>query len=482
MMYKIIIILSFFTLTSCNITNNKSKNWDETECYKDWDDIENEGVLTILAENSPASYFIYKGKNMGYEYELLHEFAKDMDIELKVKMMHNLDSMLVALRQCKGDLIACNLTITPDRENELNFTVPHLTTHQVLIQKKPKNWRKLSKQALQDSLITNIEQLKGKEIFVWQNSTYFKKINEINDKLNLNLLIIPVEGDITSEELIEMVDKDEIKYTITDENVAKINQSYFPNIDISLRISNDEAIAFAGRKTSTKLIDTLNYWLNDKKNKSTIGEVKRKYFKRKNLINKAISQYSSINPDSLKQLSPYDDIIKKESQRIGWDWRLISAIIYQESKFETWKKSWAGAYGLFQFMPATAKSYGISPNSSADAQIKAGITKLGKNYKRWLRDLRNDSTEAIYFTLATFNAGRGHIDDARALAKEYGKNPNKWFGNVNQMMLNLSNPKYYRDKVVKLGYMRGIETYNYVTEIMNRYDEYKHAFPDQKKE
>lgn len=477
MKFYINIFFLIIFLSSCSQNNNKLKNWDTTECYRDWDEIENEEELTILAENSPASFFIYKGKNMGYEYELLHEFAKDMDIKLQIKMMHNLDSMLLALRNCEGDLIACNLTITPERENELNFTVPHLITHQVLIQKKPKNWWKLSKKALNDSLITSVEELKGKEIFVWQNSTYFKKINEINQKLNLNLLIIPVEGDITSEELIEMVDKEEIKYTITDENVAKINQKYFPNIDISLRISGDEAIAFAGRKTSTKLIDTLNYWLTDKKNKSTIGEVKRKYFKRTHLINKAIGKYSSVMAEG--QLSPYDDIIKKESQRIRWDWRLISSIIYQESKFETYKKSWAGAFGIFQFMPATAQAYGISPNSSAETQIHAGVTKLSKNYKRWLRDLRNDSTEAIYFTLATFNSGRGHIDDARALAKEYGKNPNQWFGNVNEMMLNLSNPKYYRDKVVKLGYMRGKETYNYVTEIMNRYDEYKDAFPDQ---
>lgn len=477
MKFYINIFFLIIFLSSCSQNNNKLKNWDTTECYRDWDEIENEEELTILAENSPASFFIYKGKNMGYEYELLHEFAKDMDIKLQIKMMHNLDSMLLALRNCEGDLIACNLTITPERENELNFTVPHLITHQVLIQKKPKNWWKLSKKALNDSLITSVEELKGKEIFVWQNSTYFKKINEINQKLNLNLLIIPVEGDITSEELIEMVDKEEIKYTITDENVAKINQKYFPNIDISLRISGDEAIAFAGRKTSTKLIDTLNYWLTDKKNKSTIGEVKRKYFKRTHLINKAIEKYSSVMAEG--QLSPYDDIIKKESQRIRWDWRLISSIIYQESKFETYKKSWTGAFGIFQFMPATAQAYGISPNSSAEAQIHAGVTKLSKNYKRWLRDLRNDSTEAIYFTLATFNSGRGHIDDARALAKEYGKNPNQWFGNVNEMMLNLSNPKYYRDKVVKLGYMRGKETYNYVTEIMNRYEEYKDAFPEQ---
>ena len=79
----------FFILTACSITGKKSNNWEIIECYKDWDEIENEGELTILAENSPASFFIYKGKNMGYEYELLHEFAKDMDIKLHVKMIRD---------------------------------------------------------------------------------------------------------------------------------------------------------------------------------------------------------------------------------------------------------------------------------------------------------------------------------------------------------------------------------------------------------
>ena len=126
-------------------------------------------------------------------------------------------------------------------------------------------------------------------------------------------------------------------------------------------------------------------------------------------------------------MSPYDDIIKLESEKIGWDWRLIAAIIYQESKFETWKTSWAGAFGIFQFMPATAADYGISRNSSADAQIRAGVKKLNKNFNQWLEEI-SDSTEAMKFTLATFNSGRSHIDDARALCVKHGSDEDVWFG------------------------------------------------------
>jgi len=476
-MKNIFYILMSILFIACQA---KEKNFEKGLDTKkiiinDWDSIQTSKLLIVLAENSPSSFFLYRGKKLGCEYELLHEFAKDMGIRLQIKMMHDLDSMEIKLNRNEGHLIACNLTQTKERASKFNFSIPFLTSHQVLVQRLPNNWRKLTKKALKDSLITDISQLKNKRIFVWKNSSYYKTITDLNTKHNLHLQIIPADGDITSEELIKMVSEKDIDYTITDENVAKINLNFYRNINIDLALSKDESIVFAGKYgDKNQLIDTLNYWLKDKKNQSTIGEVKRKYYKRKNLTKKAINEYSSVTESS--QLSPYDAIIKEESKKIGWDWRLVSAIVYQESKFETWKESWAGAYGLFQFMPSTANGYGITKASSAKAQLRAGIKKLNKNYTQWL-EVIPDSTEAIYFTLATFNAGRCHVDDARILAKQNGKNINVWFENVDSMMLNLSKPKYYRNKELNCGRMRGIETFEYVYEVFERYEEYKHAYP-----
>jgi membrane-bound lytic murein transglycosylase F len=440
---------------------------------RDWEEIKADSVLTILAENSPASYFIYRGRNMGYEYELLHEFAKDQNIRLQVQMVNDLDEMMLHLDSCNGDVIACNLTITEGRSQQIDFTVPHLKTHQVLIQRKPEGYRKLSKQELNDTLVTEIEELQGKTIHVWKNSTYYTQIKLLNDQLALNMNIVATDGDLITEELIRMVSDGEIDFTIADENVAKIDLRYYSNIDISLKLSQEDSIAFGVRKTSPALRDSLNAWLTAKENRSTIGEVTRKYFTRKSLSNKANEDYSSLNGD---ELSPYDEIIKRESDKIGWDWRLTSAIIYQESKFETWKESWAGAFGIFQFMPATAAGYGISPASSAEDQIIAGVKKLDKNFRQWL-EIIPDSAECVNFTLATFNAGRAHVDDARALCSVYDLDSNVWKDNVSDMIRNLSKPTYYRDKVVKHGYCRGIETYEYVIEVIQRFEEYKAAFP-----
>ncbi|MFT4601591.1 MAG: membrane-bound lytic murein transglycosylase F [Arenicella sp.] len=442
----------------------------EESCQRDWTEIEADSVITILAENSPASYFIYRGRNMGFEYELLYEFSKDMDIRLQIRMVNDLDEMQELLNNCEGDIIACNLTVTESRQQHIDFSTSYLTTHEVLVQRIPHDTDTVS------LFVQELEDLRNQKIHVWKNSSFYDNVVKMNDNLDLNLSIVPMEGEIISEELIRMVADGEIDFTIADENVAKVDLNYYDNIDISVNMSQEQEIAFGLRKGSGTLLDTLNHWLNEKKNRSTIGEVKRKYFKRRNLTNKANEQYSSLLGDG--QLSPYDDIIKEQSNKIGWDWRLIAAVIYQESKFETWKESWAGAYGIFQFMPATAASYGINRNSSPEAQISAGIRKLNKNFNQWLEEIP-DSTECLKFTLGTFNSGRSHIDDARRLCEKHDKNPDVWTDNVNKMLLNLSKPSYYRDEVVKNGYCRGIETYEYIIEIIQRFEEYKAAYPQE---
>jgi len=444
-------------------------------CVRDWEDIQDDSVLTILAENSPASYFVYRGRNMGYEYELLHEFAKDMHIRLQVKMVHDMDTMVSLLEHCEGDIIAANMAVTDKRSEGLSFSVPHTKTKMVLIQRKPENYKKMKKQEIRDSMITYLSQLEGKTVHVWKHSTYFERMHQLNSAFALNMTIVGTDGDRVTEELIREVSEGEIALTIADENVARINMNFYPNLDIGVQLSNDQQIAFAARKSSYRLLDTLNFWLQNPRNKSTIGEVHRKYFENRRMSNKANQSYSSLKDG---QLSPYDEILKTESAAYGWDWRLIAAIMYQESKFETWKVSWAGAFGLFGFMPGTAKAYGISSSSSPEAQIKAALKKLTKNYNQWSEEV-SDSLECLNFTLATFNAGRGHIDDARRLCEKYGKNKNVWTGHVNEMLLNLSKPMYYKDKLVRNGYCRGKETYNYIIQIRQRYEEYKAAFPDE---
>jgi membrane-bound lytic murein transglycosylase F len=265
-----------------------------------------------------------------------------------------------------------------------------------------------------------------------------------------------------------MVAKGEIEYTVADENVAAVNKMYYPQLDVETAISFQQNLAWAVRKDAIELKDEIDTWLKDFRKTSRYAVIYNKYFKNDHTVKMVSSDYFVLGRG---KISRYDDVIKKEAERIGWDWRLLSSMIYQESRFNPSAISWAGAYGLMQLMPATAGRFGINKNSSPEAQIRAGVSFI-----RWLdkrfEDLESPD-ERIKFVLAAYNVGKGHVDDARRLAEKFGDDPDVWDDNVEKWLLNKAQPNYYRDPVVKYGYARGIETTRYVTQVMERYEHYK---------
>ena len=173
------------------------------------------------------------------------------------------------------------------------------------------------------------------------------------------------------------------------------------------------------------------------------------------------------------EISLYDDIFKQQAIKCRWDWRLLAAQAYQESAFDPQAVSYMGAMGLMQLMSGTAREVGVAqtdvfdPKSNVQGAVKY-INKLNAHYAAIA-----DADERINFILAGYNAGAGHVDDARALAKKYGKKPDVWLGNVDIFVLKMSDPAYYNQSEVKHGYFRGSETYDYVNSIRTRWNDYK---------
>lgn len=186
----------------------------------------------------------------------------------------------------------------------------------------------------------------------------------------------------------------------------------------------------------------------------------------------------SLNTNS-GRVSKYDDLIKEFSTHINWDWRLLASLICQESQFKSDVTSIAGAYGLMQIMPVTGRNFGIDITSSPQNNLKAGIL-----YINWLNSIFDskitDKQERIYFILASYNAGPGHVLDAMRLAEKNGMDPQKWVGNVAVWLLKKSEPRYYRDSVVRNGYFRGKESVKFVSEVLDRYEHYKNIIPEEK--
>jgi membrane-bound lytic murein transglycosylase F len=472
--FKRVLILTAVTLillVSFNTCRKKEK--ESFTKLNTLEKIKKRGSLIAVMDFNSTNYFIYRGEPMGYQYELLRLLAKHLDVKLEVIPENDVNKNFDMLQDYSCDIIAINLAITKERSKIIDYTYPHSQTHQVLVQRKPENWRSLRKKDLESQLIRNQLDLAGKVIYVQKGTSYAQRIKNLSDEIGDSIIIIE-KADEEVEELVELVANGEVDYTITDENVALVNQIYYPILDVKTAVSFPQNLAWGIRKGDAEFKKAVDIWLKDFKKTKKYAAIYNKYFKNPRSVRIVESDYYA---QSSGKVSVYDDYIKKYSESIGWDWRLLASLIYQESRFKPKVKSWAGAFGLMQLMPTTARRFGVSKRSAPEKQIKAGV-----DFIKWL-DVRFEKRgihdeERIKFILASYNVGLGHILDARRLAEKDGRNPDVWENNVDEYILKKSNPKYYNDPVVKYGYCRGSETYNYVYQILDRYEHYKNIIPE----
>ena len=474
---RITIVLITLSLLSCQ-QQEKSKTEKsqaevkmilENSVDRDLEAIKKDGVLKALVVYSSTSYFLYKGQAMGFEYELLKRLAEHLDLKLEIVVSTDLDSEFEILNRGDVDLIAHGMAITNQRKGEVDFTEYLYLTKQVLVQKKPDNYRKISWGALQKQLIHDPIELIDDTVSIRRNSNYYERLISLSNEIGGNIVIDTLDSQLSTDEIIKMVANGEIKYTIADENLAKINASYNPILKIDIPISFSQRIAWVTRKKSPEFKAVINDWIRSERKEATNYVIYNKYFKNKRNFKRRIkSEYYSLNNN---QISKYDNLIKKYAKKIDWDWRLLAAQVYQESRFDPGAKSWAGAKGLMQVMPATAESLGIKDISDPNESIRGGTDYLDHLYKRFT-DIP-DPLNRVIFSLASYNCGYSHVRDAQRLAKENGLDPTIWSNHVEKMILALSLPKNFNKPFIKYGYVRGTEPVNYIKQIFERYEHYK---------
>lgn len=454
-------LLGFFLfhLTACQFNSEQAKKdkVSKLEALFDLDSIKSRGSLKALIENSSTSYFVYKGQPMGFEYELLSRFTKEINVDLELIPIQNMDHVFDSLEELKGDVIAANLTVTKERKSQVEFSLPLLYSNQVLVQRN------------EGDLVRTPSQMAHKTIFVRKNSSFYSRLHHLSEEIGDSMDIQEVSGDITVEELIKQVAEGEIDYTVADRHVAKINQAFYRNLYTKTPVSLEQQIAWALRKNTPQLLKAINLWLEEFKKTKDFRVIYLKYYGNTKLYRSRVK--SELFTPKSGQISPYDSLIKEAVKPLGWDWKLLSALIYQESGFNHYVESWAGAYGLMQLMPETAESFGVDSISSPEANVKAGVKYLLWLNKEFLEKV-SDSTERVKFVLAAYNVGLGHVFDAIRLAEHHELNPEVWDKNVAEMLKNKSLPEYYKSEVVYYGYCRGSEPYKYVKEIFERYEHY----------
>src|SRR5882672_5982327 len=451
---------------------------------RDLADIKQRGTLTVLAPYNSTTYFIYRGEPLGYEYELLQSFAKAQGLDLKMVVVADSKSLFSILNSGEGDIAANRIVPTPENETDVAFTRALYRTEPVLVQqdeppaKAGKGTEKamapgpadqLPEVDIQARLITRPAQLSGQTVTLPEQSPYARTLVELSDEIAGDIHVVELGGQIQDEALAQKVARGEIQFTVMQKNLADLKEAEFKNLKVRPIISKAHSVAWAVRKTSPELLKALNSWIEEKQNGSLFDKLYQKYFiDRRNYLERVESGFLT---STTGKLCPYDDLLKEHANDLSWDWRLLASQTFQESRFKPDAHSWAGASGLLQLMPATARQYGVKDSLDPSDNVQ-GAVKFLKWLEGFWRERVTDEGERLKFVLASYNAGAGHVQDAQRLTEKYGGNAESW-EDVSYWLLQESTQQYSADPVVKFGFCRGLEPVNYVSHILARFDRYK---------
>lgn len=418
--------------------------------------IKQSGVLRVLTRNNAGSYFIWRGRPLGFEYELIGKFAAEHGLSLEMIVAQGRDQLLPALVRGEGDVVAAGLVPTPERlAAGAAFTRPYKESYEQVITRAD------------DGALIGPADLEGRTVHLRRSSPVWRIVEALRSEgLDVRLEAAPEE--LESEEIIARVANGNYDVTVADAYSVKVALTWRDDVRAAFALHGPVPVAWAVREENPDLLQALNAFIDREYKQLFYNIIHARYFENSRRIRAHVAQRVDI-PHTNNSLSPYDELVRKAAEKHGFDWPLIVAMMYRESRFDPDVVSWAGARGLMQVLPTTAERFGISDPDSPEGSILAGVRMLGWLYQQMESDL--PVQDRTWFSLAAYNAGLGHLLDARRLARDRGLDPDRWFDNVEKAMLMLARPEYYRD--ARHGYVRGIEPVTYVRDIRELYNAYR---------
>jgi membrane-bound lytic murein transglycosylase F len=443
--------VAFLAIGILGYLNGWFNQSSKEEFILDMDGILSRGTLRVAVDNNSSSFYIYRGRRMGFEYELLLDLGKQLGVQVEFVVASDIDEAFSKLEEGRVDLIAMNVQQNSERESFVTFTEAIGSMSTVLVGREK---------------LTSWDTLGMDTVVVRKGAVYKSQLEQIKDSLDLDFTILEVQDH--EEILLDRVYEKELRWTVAEKNVAQTNATYYDELQLGLEVSKEEPVTWALRSTSPNLLQAVNSWLAEKKKVFIPRTYARYFLNSKNQYERTTNTYSSLGGN---RISVYDEIIKKNAQTLGWDWRLLAALVYKESRFDTTALSYAGAQGLLQLMPVTVERFGVTNPNDPVESLQGGVKYLQYLDKFWMERVP-ETNERIKFILASYNIGQGHVEDAWRLTLKYRKNTQSWQEVSNFLNLK-SDPKYYRDAVVKSGYAKGHIAVNYVRDVLALFQSYK---------
>jgi len=420
----------------------------------------------MITTYNSSNYFIHKGGQAGFDYELIARFAKKLDLTLEVVIPEPGEDIISMLNTGKGDIYCGGQTSYPGLERWVTWS-------------RPTNFvRKVVVLAEDDPRNDTLAELDGLTIALPYKDPFRSKMLAIAEEAGIDILLREGRPLIEPEELIARISQGTMQAVVVDDITAKAAMTYLPNLRIGVGLTNGSPTVWMMRENGPELRGAINSFLRGHMNLSLEGNIRRsqtygiihdRYFKNPKTIKGF--RLAAHRPDKSGRISRYDELIQNQTEGTGLDWRFVAALTYQESRFYPNARSIADARGLMQVIPAFAGPQADSLYTPA-ANVRAGLRLMTHSYHSYAY---LDSLDQLRFTLAEYHAGNGHICDARRIVMDRGGNPNKWKGALERALPRLMQKRCYTN--TRHGFYRGTETVDYVEEIMNRYRMYMRLVP-----
>lgn len=429
--------LNLFVLLLTLVFFSACKPLEEQDKIPDIDP--NKKEIVFVTHNGPATYYLNgEGLPAGIEYDLATLFMKDFapDYEMRFVFVNSISDVIPVLLKGKAHIAAANLSVTHLRQELVQFSAPYQETQQQLIfnneiNKKPKG----------------LDVIVDKKIVVPAGTSYAERLTTLQQKHpTLSWRAIP---DTNSELLLEEVANGMLDFTVVDSHMVSIMQNYLPNLSVAMPIGESEKIAWAMSKNADpKLVKKTNDFFEKINKDGTLRNVlDRHYGSSKRLNSLDITTFlKRINTI----LPKYIHLFKQAEEITGLDWRLLAAVSYRESHWDTFNTSPTNVRGLMMLTESTADLMGVTDRLDPKQSIPAGAKYILK-----LKDTvpeRIPEPDRTYMALAAYNVGYAHVEDARVLAKRLKLNPDSW-ADVKKTLVLLNNPDYFT--TVKYGYASG---------------------------
>ncbi|EGU39886.1 putative transglycosylase [Vibrio ichthyoenteri ATCC 700023] len=446
----LVLAFSAMILAGCQI---------ESEPKSDLDQIRERGVLRVGTLNNQLSYYIGPDGPAGLDYEIARQFAEELGVRIEMKPAYRIANLYPALENGEIDIIAAGLTQSPERVQRFRPGPAYYYVSQQLIYEKGK-WRPRNLEQLLAKQNELMAENGGKPIVTIVGDSHFNqtlsKIQQAHPEFEYT-----VDPNADVNDLLKQVSESEIRFTVADSVEVSLSQRIYPDVATAFELTEDQPTSwFLPRSEDESLYAMVIEFFGNLKQSGELAQLEEKYIGHVGTFDYVDTRAFIRALD--KKLPKWSPLFKQYSEE--FDWRLIAALAYQESHWNPIARSPTGVRGMMMLTLPTAKSVGVTNRLDPEQSVKGGVEYLRRMVARIPDSI--EQHEKIWFALASYNVGYGHVMDARRLTKKQGGNPDQW-SDVKERLPLLRQAKYHRQ--TRYGYARGDEAKNYVENIRRYY-------------